>query len=272
MAIHAMPSSPRPPEFDASHISFDSPGEANSQSSWNSSRLTLSEADENDAELAAEIERLLGNDPGEDVDGSDAENDELATEFEADLKAFLGELQDDMVGAHRAQGEPLWVGFDGEWVQDHATQTNTILSIQLYVPPQAAVSKHEDKQADVDRLSRIVYATSPTREGRPSLLAALRQLVEQALAKQLIADTPRTIYVVGFGLRFDLAALSDFSELRTQVDSVSGKIATVGAEAEMKFARTLLTGDVMEPVTIGLRFIDLLAHVAPGRHCGTLAS
>ena len=85
MAFHAMPSSPRPPKFDDSHISFDSPGEANSQSNWNSGRLTLSEADENDAELAAEIERLLGNDPGEDIDGSDAENDELATEFEADL-------------------------------------------------------------------------------------------------------------------------------------------------------------------------------------------
>lgn len=273
MVYHAMPSLPRPPEFDAIHTAIDSRGETNSPSSWNSGRLTLSEADENDAELAAEIERLLGNDPGEDVDGSDAENDELATEFEADLKAFLGELQDDMVGAHRAQGEPLWVGFDGEWVQDRATQTNTILSIQLYVPPQAAISKQADKQVDVERLSRIIYATAPTREGRPSLQAALRQLVEQALAKQLIADTPRAIYVVGFGLRFDLAALSDFAELRTQVDSVSGKIATVGAEAEMKFARTLLTGDVMEPVTIGLRFIDLLAHVAPGtslRHIGKL--
>lgn len=273
MVFHAMPSTPCPPEFDNNHTAFDSPGEANSPSSWNSSRLTLSEADENDAELAAEIERLQGNDPGEDVDGSDAENDELATEFEADLKAFLGELQDDMVGAHRAQGEPLWVGFDGEWVQDRTTQSNTILSIQLYVPPQAAISKQADKQADVERLSRIVYATTPTREGRPSLQATLRQLVEQALAKQLIADTPRAIYVIGFGLRFDLAALSDFAELRTQVNSVSGKIATVGAEAEMKFARTLLTGDVMEPVTIGLRFIDLLAHVAPGtslRHIGKL--
>lgn len=273
MVSHAMPSTPRPPEFDNSHTAFDSSSEANSQSSWNSSRLILSEANENDAELAAEIERLLGNDPGEDVDGSDAENDELATEFEADLKAFLGELQDEVVGAHRAQGEPLWVGFDGEWVLDRPSQTNTILSIQLYVPPQAAISKQADKQADVERLSRIVYATAPTRDGRPSLQVALRQLVEQALDKQLIADTPRAIFVVGFGLRFDLAALSDFAELRTQVDSVSGKIATVGAEAEMKFARTLLTGDVMEPVTIGLRFIDLLAHVAPGtslRHIGKL--
>jgi len=141
MVYHAMPSTPCPPEFDNRHTAFDAPSVASSPSSWNSGRLTLSEADENDAELAAEIERLLGNDPGEDVDGSDAENDELATEFEADLKAFLGELQDDMVGAHRAQGEPLWVGFDGEWVQDRSTQTNTILSIQLYVPPQAAISK-----------------------------------------------------------------------------------------------------------------------------------
>ena len=267
-----MPSTPRQPEFEDHPTPFATSIELSRQSSWNSSRLTLSEADENDAELAAELERLLGNDPGEDVDGSDAESDELATEFEADLKAFLGELQDDMVGAHRAQGEPLWVGFDGEWVQDDA-QTNTILSIQLFVPPQAAISGRREKQADVERLSRIVYATSPTREGRPSLLATLRQVVEQALVKQLIADTPRTIFVVGFGLRFDLAALSDFAELRTQVDSVSGKIATVGAEAEMKFARTLLTGDVMEPVTIGLRFIDLLAHVAPGtslRHIGKL--
>lgn len=273
MGSYAMSSPPRSSEFDNRHTLFDTLVEANTPPSWSSGRLTLSEADENDAELAAEIAKLMRNATGEDVDGDDAEDDEFATEYAADLQAFLGELNDEMVGARRAQGEPLWIGFDGEWVQDHAAQTNTILSIQLYVPPQAAVSKHEDKQADVDRLSRIVYATSPTREGRPSLLAALRQLVEQALAKQLIADTPRTIYVVGFGLRFDLAALSDFAELRTQVDSVSGKIATVGAEAEMKFARTLLTGDVMEPVTIGLRFIDLLAHVAPGtslRHIGKL--
>ncbi len=240
-----------------------------------SGRLLVSEAAADDADLAAAIVRHQKGDPAEDVDGSETAGDELLAEaeFQADLRAFLGEVDEELSGAQRAKGEPLWVGFDGEWVLDRKSQTNTILSIQIHVPPQAAISKLPDKQADVLRLSRIVYATVPTREGRPSLQATLRQIVDQALARQLIRETPRSIYVVGFGLRFDLAALHDFPDLKTQVDSVSGKIATVGAEAEMKFARTLVTGEIGEAVTLGLRFIDLLAHVAPGkslRHVGQL--
>ena len=188
----AMSSLPDAPKTDQEN---DQPANSsvgvNSPQSWSSNRLTISDASESDTALSAEIERLLGNDPGEDIDGNEAEDDELSAEFEADLKAFIGELDEELIGANRARGEPLWVGFDGEWVENRGTQTNTILSIQLYVPAQLAISKQPDKRVDAERLSRIVYASGPTKEGRPSLQGALRQLIEQALSKQLIAEALR---------------------------------------------------------------------------------
>ncbi len=77
-------------------------------------------------------------------------------------------------------------------------------------------------------------------------------------------EAPSQINVVGFGLRFDLGSLGDFKELKTQIDSVAGKVATVGAQASMAYARTLMTGDLLAPEIVGLHFIDLSAHVAPG--------
>jgi hypothetical protein len=132
------------------------------------------------------------------------------------------------------------------------------------VPAQPAISSHPDKRERAAALSRIIYARNLTPEGRPSLQASLRQLVDDALAAQVIQETPSQINVVGFGLRFDLGALGDFKALKTQIDSVSGKVATVGAQASMEYARTLLTGDLLAPESIGLHFIDLAAHVAPG--------
>lgn len=134
----------------------------------------------------------------------------------------------------------------------------------VFVPAQPAISSHPDKRERAAALSRIIYARDLTPDGRPSLQASLRQLVDDALEAQVIQDAPSQINVVGFGLRFDLGALGDFRELKTQIDSVSGKVATVGAQASMVYARTLMTGDILEPEIVGLHFIDLAAHVAPG--------
>ena len=193
---------------------------------------------------------------------TDAE--EIFNEIEDELAEFLNELSEEPVGHRRARGEPLWVGFDAEWVFDEASQRNIILCIQLFVPLQSAIRNAPLKMAHVSRLSRIIYARTLTPEGRPSLQASLSQLINDALDATLIQGAPRQIRVVGFGLRFDLAALVDFPELRTQIDSVSGKVATVGAQANMVFARTLMTGDMLEAESVGLHFIDLAAHVAPG--------
>lgn len=216
---------------------------------------------DDDADLEAELARFTGLDA--DEEGDDPFNEAIA-EYEEDRKAFFGELDDVVAGSTRARGEPLWIGLDAEWVTDEASGSNTILSIQLFVPPQPAFSTLAEKRPAIDALSRIVYATSPAPEGRPSLKSNLRTIINEALSKGLIAEAPAKIFVVGFGLRFDLAALGDFPDLKTQVDSVSGKIATVGAEAPMKFDRVLRTGGFMESLTIGLRFIDLMAHVSVG--------
>ncbi|KAB2963800.1 hypothetical protein [Zoogloea sp.] len=208
----------------------------------------------------------------EDIDGeSAASEDAFWREFEDDLSAFLDDA--DPTSVRNARGTPLWVGLDAEWTFDAANEMNRIISIQLHVPPQAALSTAPEKQKLARKLSRIIYATSPTREGRPSLQRSLRSLIDQALDEHLIAEAPRLVIIAGFGLRFDLAALSDFPELRSQIDAVSGKLATVGSRALMDYERPLVTGDVLEPVSIGLHFIDVAAHVPPGtslRNIGVL--
>lgn len=248
---------PTPPDSDTSYALDDDFG-------LDGLNLQIAEAD---AEDEAELEAYLspGGDPDEDADGvREADADEGFSEIEAELADFLNEALEEPVGRRRARGEPLWVGFDAEWVFDEAAQRNNILCIQLFVPAQPAISSHPDKRERAAALSRIIYARSLAPEGRPSLQASLRQLVDDALEAQVMQEAPSQINVVGFGLRFDLGALGDFKELKTQIDSVAGKVATVGAQASMEYARTLMTGDLLAPEIIGLHFIDLAAHVAPG--------
>lgn len=225
------------------------------------------------SEDEAELARFLaaaGAD--EDIDGvGAADEDAFWRELEDDLSAFLDDA--DPTSVRSARGTPLWVGLDAEWTFDAANEMNRIISMQLYVPPQEALSTMSAKRERARKLSRIIYATSPTRDGRPSLQRSLRSLIDQALDERLIGEEPRLVIVAGFGLRFDLAALSDFPELRSQIDAVSGKLATVGARARMDYERPLVTGDALEPVSIGLHFIDVAAHVPPGtslRNIGVL--
>lgn len=226
--------------------------------------LQISDGDSDDeAALAAHLSLGTFLEPDGELE-IEVEPDEGFADIEQELADLLNVVPDDPVGPRRAQGKPLWVGFDGEWVFDEVTQRNNILSIQLFVPDQPAILSHSDAREQAAALSRIIYALGPTPEVRPSLQASLRKLVDDALAAGLIRAAPCQINVVGFGLRFDLAALGDFKELKTQVDSVSGKIATVGAQANMEYARTLMTGDLLAPEIVGLHFIDLAAHVAPG--------
>lgn len=214
-----------------------------------------------------ELQRFLGEDPSEDVDGNDTGDgfQQFFDKLDDDIEEFLVDLETDPTQLRHAEGECLWVGFDAEWVYDEAKQQNRILSIQLYVPEQPALSSDPAKAAQIKRLSRVIRATGPDRADRPSLQQALRYLVDTALEQGLIAEEPRLIYVVGFALRFDLGALSDFGELKRQIDSVSGKVATVKTQAQMEYSRTLVTGDGMESVMIGLHFIDAAAHVPVGK-------
>lgn len=211
-----------------------------------------------------ELQQFLNGGFDDDVDGEGGMGGFLA-EIEDDLADFLEEASADPLAPRKAKGEPLWIGFDAEWQYDEASDSNTILTIQLYVPNQEALSQAPEKAEKRKRLSRMVRAFSPTREGRPSLLRNLRQILTEALEHHLIAEEPRLIYVVGFGLRFDLGALGDFPELKNQIDSVSGKVATVGSPALMEFPKVLATEDDPTKILIGLHFIDVAAHVPPGK-------
>jgi hypothetical protein len=76
-----------------------------------------------------------GGDPDEDTDGvREADADEGFSEIEEELADFLNEALEEPVGRRRARGEPLWVGFDGEWVFDEVAQRNNILSISSSCP------------------------------------------------------------------------------------------------------------------------------------------
>lgn len=220
------------------------------------------ESDEgDDLELEA-FQKGLGD---EDDPDQVRDIDRFFDEQEDAIDDFLAELEANPTGLQHAEGESLWVGFDAEWVYDETRHRNRILSIQLYVPRQPALSQDPDKSRLVDNLSRIIFSRGPEPEDRPGLQGALRQLVDTALEQGLIEEEPRLIFIVGFGLRFDLGALSDFEELKRQVDSVSGKIATVRSVAKLEFSRSLITGDGLEPIMIGLHFIDVAAHVPVGK-------
>lgn len=178
--------------------------------------------------------------------------------LEASMKRFLRTRSPEPIAVGRALGTELWLGFDGEWVFDPETLTNRILSIQIYVPPQPGLSSDPAKAKQVQALSRVIFATGPTREGRPSLKKALHRLIRDMLKDRLIRQAPSCIYIVGFALRFDLAACGDFSELKMEVDTVSGKVATVNRDAPLLFSKGMKTE------RIDLHFIDVAAHVPVG--------
>ncbi len=235
------------------------------QSEDQSPTIEVRDSEDDDEQALDEFTRQQGGVVEEDDADQVGNVDSFYDELEDEIDDFLAELEQSPTGLREAEGECLWVGFDAEWVYDEARRRNHILSIQLFVPAQPAITSDPGKAKQVENLSKLILARGPEQEDRPDLRGALRQLVDNALEQQLIEQEPRLIYVVGFGLRFDLAALSDFEELKKQVDSVSGKVATVRSHAALEFSRSMITGDGMEPIMIGLHFIDAAAHVPPGK-------
>lgn len=227
-----------------------------------------------------------------------AEIAKLKLEYAQDI-ARMKAAAENPLAPQTGEGGVLLVGLDAEW-QQHDDDTNWILSVQLHVPPQpcfrCAADGDDKEQQRIDReiarLSRILYTKSPAKEDRPRLKKALIAIVTQALDHKLIQAEPERIEVVTFGGRFDLPALGDFDEIKTQVDSASGHLMTVHADtsfvldwgevnAEREAQRkareearaadvppstreTLILASGAGRVRIGVRFIDTMAYVPPG--------
>lgn len=291
---------PAPPEASdetapAGQVRLNLPEGVYRQESSTDQALIDDEADDplDDAdEDADEPLFLLDAASADDLDPDKIEQAVLR-ELDAQVREFEAAADEDPLAPRRASGPPLWVGLDCEWWES-APGVNTILSAQLHVPRQpcfktGGTDEERSKiDAAIDRLSRIVYAEGPAPEQRPRLRQALARLVVQAVEAGLIPDEPSTIVVVGFGLRFDLAALGDFDALKREVDSVAGKVATVHAEAELGLSwraqaeeaaqqqasadhqrpqrppDRVTTGEGYDRVTMRLRFIDVAAHVPIG--------
>lgn len=204
------------------------------------------------------------------------------------------------------EGGVLLIGLDAEW-QQLDEDNNWILSVQLHVPQQQpcfrrAADGDEKEQQRIDRqidnLSRILYTKSPAKEDRPRLKKALIAIVTQAIEHKLIQAEPERIEVVTFGGRFDLPALGDFDEIKTQVDSASGHLMTVhadtsivldwgevnaereaqrkareearAADAPASTRETLILADGAGCTRIDVRFIDTMAYVPPGTSLRTV--
>lgn len=223
----------------------------------------------------------------------------LKREFARDIERMKAAAENPLA-PQPGEGGVLLVGLDAEWQQLDDTH-NAILSVQLHVPPQPCFRQARDgDELDHNRvakqiasLSTIIYTKGPGKEHRPRLKSALLNIVARAIELKLMHAEPGRIDVVGFGTRFDLPALGDFNEIKTQVDSAAGKLVTVHADtsivldwgqrhAERHRARqvepgphaadevatgtrhSLIVANGAGCTHIDVRFIDTMAYVPPG--------
>ncbi len=107
-----------------------------------------------------------------------------------------------------ADGLPLWIGFDTEWVlvDDH----NEVLSYQVFV-----ITPHGKT------LSKVYY---PDKGKRFSFEKFISQVVEDCRAAGLINKWPRTIVVVAHFLRADLSTFKDFWHMKASLDGQGGSV------------------------------------------------
>lgn len=222
----------------------------------------------------------------------------LKREYLLDIKRMVA-VAENPLAPRAADGGVLLIGLDAEW-QQLDQHTNWILSVQLYVPKQpcfrSAAGGDSKEQERIDRqiagLSRILYTTSSAPEDRPRLKKALIAIVTQAIEHKLIEAEPQRVEVINFGGRFDLPALGDFTEIKTQIDCASGHLMTVhsdtsivldwgevhaereaqrkardearAAETPLSIREAVVLADGAGCVRIDVRFIDTMAYVPPG--------
>lgn len=238
-----------------------------------------------------------------DLDSIRRQVEEAGLQARHAVQAAQRELARDIERMRRQAGNPLAIrpaegpemvlAVDSEYQRIDAA-TNHVLSFQVHVAEQACFRQAADGDvADEKRikkqiasLSRILWTPGPDKSQRPHLKAALLDIVERAVQLRLLAEVPRRIIVVGFGLRFDLPTTVDFEGLKTQIDAAAGKMMTVHGDTEIEMdwgARrrskqavddtpdvrpvsraTLITGSAVERESIKVRFVDMMAYVPTG--------
>ena len=170
------------------------------------------------------------------------------------------------------KGPPVYVGLDAEWVFDAATEQNNILSVQFYL-----IGEDGD-------YPRVFYPKSYSKTDRPSFAKSLSKLILEAKEVGVVLEWPSRVVVCGFFLRADLAVFSDLVRLKTQVDNVGGRIATIGDDAVLNVE---FDADDLANVTknhsdvisdngtlrvMAIRFMDMGRHAPEGTQLSELGN
>lgn len=127
--------------------------------------------------------------------------------------AKLAEAATDPTQVTIGDGPDVLVGWDTEYFDDPVTGRKRILSNQLHM------------LAEGGELSDIYY--SPDGE-RISLIDRIVRLLLQAYDKKVIRLWPRRVIIGAYFLRADLDSITEFQEMKSQLDSAGGRICTIG--------------------------------------------
>lgn len=127
--------------------------------------------------------------------------------------AKLEEAATDPTQVTIGDGPDVLFGWDSESTIDPVTGQKRIISNQLHL------------LAEGGELSDIYY--SPDGE-RISLIDRIVRLLLQAYEKKLIRLWPRRVIIGAYFLRADLDSITEFQEMKSQLDSAGGRICTIG--------------------------------------------
>lgn len=181
----------------------------------------------NDALFAKPAEERCNSDVGvyiqetytTDVDYSVFDNEATLDRQLQVVKNQIDDFTADPTIPRTGKGPAIYVGLDAEWVFDAATGQNNILSVQFYL-----IGEDGD-------FPLVFYPKSYNKADRPSFAKSLSKLILEAKKVGVVLEWPSRIIICGFFLRADLAVFSDLVRLKSQIDNVGGRIATIGDDA-----------------------------------------
>lgn len=128
-------------------------------------------------------------------------------------EAKLAEAATDPTQMTIGDGPDVLIGWDTEFFDDPVTGCKRIISNQLHL------------LAEGGELSDLYYSPDG---GRISLVDRVVRLLLRAYDKKLVRLWPRRVIIGAYFVRADLDSITEFHEMKSQLDSAGGRICTIG--------------------------------------------
>ncbi|MGZ4954262.1 MAG: DNA polymerase [Methylobacter sp.] len=122
-----------------------------------------------------------------------------------------------------APGDSVHIGIDSEWVHDHESKQNSVLSYQYCL-------KCGDKS-----LTGIIYTNGRERSDRLRLPKFLSRIIQHAIKDGVITQWPGCIYLYAHFFRADFATFSDCWDIKKLVAGIRGTISDFQDEYGIDF-------------------------------------